>query len=77
MSSKQEEIDMFDHTIQTPVKHLTVQGYYDNTIHETPNSATCKCWNVIRMVTISFILGIITGIVVHPYVMPFLKEFVD
>lgn len=51
MSGKQEEIDTFDHTIQTPVKHLTIQGWYDDP--EPPKGTACKCWNVVRMVVVS------------------------
>lgn len=75
MSGKQEEIDTFDHTIQTPVKHLTIQGWYDDP--EPPKGTACKCWNVVRMVVVSFLLGIIIGLVIYPYIMPFFKEFVD
>lgn len=58
-----------------PVKQLTIQGYYDDQIHETPNSTSCKCWNVVRMIVVSFILGMVVGLVIHPYVMPFFKDF--
>ena len=75
MSSKQEEIDTLEHTIQTPGKHLTIQGYYDDP--EPPKDTVYTCCKIVRMVIISFILGIITGLIIHPYVMPFIKVFVD
>lgn len=60
---------------QQPIKHLTIQGYYDDP--EPPKDTAYTCCKIVRIVIISFILGIITGLAIHPYVMPFLKEFVD
>lgn len=45
---------------------LVLQGYFE----EPPN----RCWKVVRMVAVAFILGIITGLIVYPYVMPWLGK---